>query len=144
MIFCCALNGKYTALYTNSIGSILLCIQIVLLFHLSERFSYLNTPWSQHVRISDFQLYIYTTSANAVMLVWGSLRLAPTRPCLVERSANGQVLLTRHWISKIAVLSSSACLNYARSPLLISISFPVAPSINLYKPLSYDSLAKRD
>ena len=37
--------------------SILLCIQI-LLFHLSELFSYLNTPWSQHVRISDFQLYL--------------------------------------------------------------------------------------
>jgi len=36
--------------------SILLCIQIVL-FHLSERFSYLNTPWSQHVQTSDFQLY---------------------------------------------------------------------------------------
>ena len=33
--------------------SILLCIQIVL-FHLSECFSYLNTPWSQHVRISDY------------------------------------------------------------------------------------------
>ena len=29
----------------------LLCIQIVL-FHLSEHFSYLNTPWSQRVRIN--------------------------------------------------------------------------------------------
>ena len=42
MIFCCALNGKHSALHTNSI------------IHLSKHFSYPNTSWSQHVRISDF------------------------------------------------------------------------------------------
>ena len=35
--------------------STLLCIQLVL-FHLSEHFSYLNTLWSQHVWLSDFLL----------------------------------------------------------------------------------------
>ena len=38
--------------------STLLCIRIVL-FHLSEHFTYLNTPWFQHVWISDFLLYIH-------------------------------------------------------------------------------------
>ena len=37
--------------------SIQLCIQIVL-FHLSEHFSYPITCWSQCVQISDFQLYM--------------------------------------------------------------------------------------
>ena len=37
-------------------GNDSLCIQTVLL-HLSEQFSYLNTPWSQRVRISDYPLY---------------------------------------------------------------------------------------
>ena len=36
--------------------STLLCIQI-LLFH--PHFSYLNTPWSQYVRISDLPLYVH-------------------------------------------------------------------------------------
>ena len=41
----------------------LLCIQIVL-FHSFEHFSYLNTLWSQHVRISDFLLYELARSSH--------------------------------------------------------------------------------
>ena len=43
--------------------STLLCIQIVL-FHSFEHFSYLNTLWSQHVRISDFLLYELARSSH--------------------------------------------------------------------------------
>ena len=50
LIFCCALNGKYSTLYTNSIVS--------LIFH------YPNAPWSQHVQISDFLLYYEHKSKN--------------------------------------------------------------------------------
>ena len=55
MIFidiCCALNGKCSAM----------CIQIVL-FHLPGYISYLNIPWSQHVRISD-------SNYNLAMPTW--------------------------------------------------------------------------
>ena len=46
VIFWCALNGKCSALYTNSIAS------------LSEHFSYPNTLQSQHVSISNFLVYM--------------------------------------------------------------------------------------
>ena len=52
--------------------STLLCIQIVL-FHLSECFSYLNTSWSQHVRISDFQLYMVFRYVHRVQWVVAKL-----------------------------------------------------------------------
>ena len=38
------------------------------------------------------QTYIHTTSANAVMLVWGSLRLAPIKSSTVKKS-NGRAMV---------------------------------------------------
>ena len=53
--------------------SVLLCIQTVLF---SEHFSYLNTPWSQHVWISDFPLY-YREQTSHFHSKWDQLSV----PC---------------------------------------------------------------
>ena len=58
---------KYFAV--NKMESYVLCIQLVL-FYLTEYFSYLNSSRSRHVQISDFLKYFKCGVNNANLLLW--------------------------------------------------------------------------
>jgi len=52
--------------------------------------------------------YIHTTSANAVTLVWGSLRLAPiTYVCMVTKNAMNKLLDTVHFIIYVSMATKT-------------------------------------
>ena len=80
-----------------------LCSQIVLV-HLPEHFSYLNTLWSQHVWVGDFLLYMYISGEGVnlkfhihvhvpVMKGLTTINLTPSTICIKMNSVDKGLIL---------------------------------------------------